>query len=299
MEIMKDRLAAGFQIVACCALAALVLAGCERAVESERSVTESSSAVTTEVVEPSEVNPYLEHSSGYILRDYPEDVVPLYESVIIDEWQYATSGEAVWWGRPGGGLRNWYSVIFRTEATPEDVETYYRNLVDSVSEDTELGPCPLYESGGKCRIAGTVGKYRVQVGIGSGLLKPNADGSTSVYVEVDLPESELTIENPYFAGFPRGMVKVDPAYPLIAGGYSLNASAETVATYGGPKESYMQRYGSLSDADALRSYFREMYSDREGFSEESGMVRWKDNGYDIQVLPGWDGKFNVLVVEGT
>jgi hypothetical protein len=268
-------------------LACLLLAGCAAGTGGE------TTGQTPDGTEPgtgdSSATPAEEPAQEWqvsLLDGYPEDVVPLYESDLLDTALYSVRNDPQWFA-VDGGLRNFHHIVYQTDAQMADVLAYYRGLMDTVDEDFTFGD----------QIEGVIGKYKVFVNT------TDQSSYKAVYVTVDLPKAEVTETNPFYADYPEGLVETPACFTFFEEIYYRTLYRQT-------DMSYARHFDVLDldddekadlDAEGIYTFYEERYGEKDGFAidREARTVSWSDgkyavtlalmSGYDRGVLwIGWD-----------
>ncbi len=250
-------------------LALTVAAGCSPA-EDPGSTSEApageSSAEAPEA--PAEWTPQL-------LEGFPEDVVPLYKSDLIDTVFYSVRNDPQW-AAVEGGLRNIHPVVYQTAVAPAEVLDHYLGLMDST---TDADP-----SDGA--IEGTIGKYTVWV-------NTTEQGSyNAVYMSVDLPKAEVTETNPFYAEYPADLVETPGEFVFFEDKYYEYL-------YRGTDMAYWRQFdiadlggepGPDLSLEDVYAYYQERYGDKPEFAIDtaSRMITWTDGKYHI-VMAFYEG----------
>lgn len=249
-------------LVAVVLVTVLTVAGCSAGGEpgSTQAETSATASPDARAVLPvgNEIDAYYAQFEGYLLDDFPGDVVPLIDSLAIDTCIYSVRNDPQW-VVVEGGLRNFYHVVYYSSATPEDVLDRYANLMEGIDAEKSF----------EGAVAGTMGPYDVFVNTSP------AEKDTVVYLTVDLPRSEVSETNPFFTGYPAGLLELDPGFERFEHKYQVDSVDEG-------RFSYLEFYDMDITEEAFYAYYRERYGDRDDFTTaENGHVSWTDQGYLI------------------
>lgn len=210
-----------------------------------------------------------------LLEGFPEDVVPLYESDLLDTAYYSVRNDPQW-AAVEGGLRNIHHVVYHTEAPPAEVLQYYLGLMDIVSDDDA--------SDGY--IEGVIGDYPVMVNT------TEESSYNAVYLTVDLPRQQVTQDNPFFADYPADLVEVPASFTFFEDKYYEYLYRRTDMAF--------WRQFDVADLDAdgapdmslddIYAYYGERYGDKPEFTVDpaSRQMTWKDGEYNI-VMAFYEG----------
>ncbi|MHB1137078.1 MAG: hypothetical protein ACYCXR_08675 [Coriobacteriia bacterium] len=210
-----------------------------------------------------------------LLEGWPEDVVPLYKSDMLDTALYSVRNDPQW-AAVEGGLRNIHHVVYHTAAPPAEVLEYYLGLMSATSDaDASDG-----------YIEGTIGKYEVDVNT------TEESSYNAVYVTVDLPKAEVTETNPFFADYPADLVETPAEFAFFEDKYYEYLYRSTdmaywrqfdIADLGGEKGPDL----SLED---VYTYYQERYGDKAEFAidRDTRMITWTDGKYHV-VLAFYEG----------
>lgn len=199
---------------------------------------------------------------------WPEDVVPLYESDLVDTAYYSVRNDPQW-AAVEGGLRNINHVVYHTAAEPSAVLDYYRGLMSSVNEEATFDG----------QIEGTIGKYTVFV-------NTTVESSyNAVYVTVDLPKAEVTEVNPFYAEYPAELVETPAEFVFFEDKYYEYLYRRTDMAF--------WRQFDIADRDGtdgpdlsledVYAFYQERYGDKPEFSidRDTRMISWTDGKYQV------------------
>jgi hypothetical protein len=205
-----------------------------------------------------------------LLDGYPEDEVPLYKSNLLDTAYYSVRNDPQW-AAVDGGLRNIHHIVYQTDVDIAEVRDYYRDLMDTVDEERTMGD----------QVEGTIGKYTVFV-------NTSEQGSyNAVYVTVDLPKTEVTETNPFYADYPEGLVETPESFVFFEEMFYRTIYRKTDMSY--------TRHFDIADldgdtrpdleGDARYAYFEERYGTKDEFvaNRDSGTITWRDGEYVVTV----------------
>ncbi len=218
-----------------------------------------------------------------LLDGYPEDVVPLYKSTMLDLVYYSVRNDPQW-AAVEGGLRNTYHVVYHTDADIAEVREYYKGLMDTIDEESTVGDI----------VVGTIGKYDVWINTGE------QESYNIVYMSVDLPRAEVTEVNPFLADYPADLVEVPACFDFFEDMYYR-------VTYEDNDMKYTKHFDVVDldgdgkvdlDTEGCYSYFEERYADKEEFAidRDAHMVTWVDGKYRVTVAFMADYDRGVLVL---
>lgn len=217
------------------------------------------------------------------LEGWPEDVVPLYESDLVDTAYYSVRNDPQW-AAVEGGLRNINHVVYQTAAEPAAVLAYYRGLMSSVNEEATFDG----------QIEGTIGKYTVFV-------NTTVESSyTAVYVTVDLPRAEVTEVNPFYAEYPAELVETPREFVFFEDKYYEYLYRRTdmafwrqfdIVDLGGEK-------GPDLSLDQVYAFYQERYGERQDFTidRDNRVIRWTDGKYQLLLALYEGGNRGVLEI---
>lgn len=218
-----------------------------------------------------------------LLEGYPEDVVPLYKSDLLDTVSYSVRNDPQW-AAVEGGLRNIYHVVYQTAAAPAEVLEHYLGLMESTTD-----PDP---SDGT--IEGTIGKYTVW-------LNTSEQGSyNAVYMSVDLPKAEVTETNPFYTGYPADLVETPGEFVFFEDKYYEYLLHDTDMAF--------WREFDIADRDGkdgpdlsledVYAFYQERYGDKPEFTidRDTRTITWTDGEYQITLVFYEDGGRGVLEI---
>ena len=239
-----------------------VMTGCAGTGETEAERTDPAEPATSangDTPAESATDPYYDNFEAYLLDGYPEDAVPLYESLAVDTSHYSVRNDPQWVVMEGG-LRNYYHVVYYSSASPEEIYAYYRGLMSEVDEVMSVEDI----------LVGTIREYDIWLNT-----SPGALDDTTVYLTVDLPRSGVTETNPFFADYPEGLVEVEPVFTRFEHKFEVNSTDDGRIVY-------LEYFEMPIEEDEYFAFYRERYGDREGFTAGGdGLISWEDEGYSI------------------
>lgn len=194
----------------------------------------------------------------YILSGYPIEIVPLYQMTDISASKFFVNHDPAntddYFGQPV----NYYSVVFKTKATPEQTLAYYRSLMSSQNP----------ESGYYFQVQGQIGKYKVSV------LHDESNPDT-VYLQVYLPSEEYQQANRYYTNYPN-LGLVDETWANYESSYGLlnqkNGQVE-----------YAQYFALPLDSDVLVNAYKtkKQHMPEFSYNEETGIMQWQEESNTV------------------
>jgi hypothetical protein len=203
-----------------------------------------------------------------LLEGWPEDMVPLYESDLLDTAYYSVRNDPQW-AVVEGGLRNIHHVVYQTAAEPAAVLAYYLGLMDTTSDADASDDI----------IEGTIGKYTVAVNT------TEESSYNAVYVTVDLPKAEVTETNPFYTGYPAELVEVPGEFVFFEDKYYEYLYRRTDMAF--------WRQFDIADRDGkngpdfsledVYAYYEQRYGDKADFEidRSNRMITWTDGKYQV------------------
>lgn len=213
--------------------------------------------------EPNQVVKNAEERS-FLLEGYPEDIVPLFKSVKVSSSNFFVNNDPGKFDDYFGTPVNYYNVVFETEASPEEMLSYYRSLMSEVNSD------PLNDE----TVEGKIDKYKVSAS------HYGNDPANYGYLQVYLPPAELAKSNPYFKNYP-GIVEVDQLWVEHESSFGyLNQN-------GGEIE-YWQYFPLTEDQDGRESLikaYQDKYQDETDYTydDKTGLMRFMKDGYSVNM----------------
>lgn len=210
-----------------------------------------------------------------LLDGWPEDVVPLYESDLIDTAYYSVRNDPQW-AAVEGGLRNIHHVVYQTQVPTAEVLEHYLGLMGATTDaDASDG-----------LIEGTIGTYTVWV-------NTTEEGSyNAVYISVDLPKAEVAEVNPFYAEYPTELVEVPGEFVFFEDVYYEYLYRRTDMAYWRQFDIADRdgQNGSDLSLEDVYAYCQERYGDKPEFTidRDSRMMTWKDGTYSI-VMAFYEG----------
>ncbi|PKQ38795.1 MAG: hypothetical protein CVT59_01560 [Actinobacteria bacterium HGW-Actinobacteria-1] len=202
------------------------------------------------------------------LDGWPEDVVPLYKSELLDTAYYSVRNDPQY-AAVEGGLRNIHHVVYHTAAPTSEVLEYYLGLM---TESTDADASDDY-------IEGTIGTYPVQVNT------TEESSYNAVYITVDLPKSEVTDVNPFYAEYPAELVEAPQEFVFFEDKYYEYLYRSTDMAY--------WRQFDIADRDGkdgpdlsledIYAYYRERYGSKTDFAvdQDARTITWMDGKYNV------------------
>lgn len=243
-------------------LLALAIAGCSPA--DEPAAVDDAPAAET----PAETPEVPAEWTVQLLEGWPEDVVPLYKSDLLDTAFYSVRNDPQW-AAVEGGLRNIHHVVYHTAAPPAEVLEHYLGLM---SEKTDADASDGY-------IEGTIGKYPVEINT------TEESSYNAVYVTVDLPKAEVTETNPFYAEYPADLVETPGEFVFFEDKYYEYL-------YRGTDMAFWRQFdiadrdgkdGPDLSLDDVYAFYQERYGDKPEFAVDtaSRMITWTDGKYHV------------------
>lgn len=203
-----------------------------------------------------------------LLDGWPTDEVPLYKSDLIDTAYYSVRNDPQWTAVEGG-LRNIHHVVYHTAAPTAEVLEHYLGLM---SATTDADASDGY-------IEGTIGEYAVEINT------TEESGYNAVYITVDLPRAEVTETNPFYAGYPAGLVETPGEFVFFEDKYYEYL-------YRGTDMAYWRQF-DIADRDGqngpdlsledVYAYHQERYGDKPEFAidRDARQMTWADGEYHV------------------
>jgi len=211
----------------------------------------------------------------HLLEGWPEDIVPLYKSDLIDTAYYSVRNDPQY-AAVEGGLRNIHHVVYQTAAPTAEVLEHYLGLM---SATTDADASDDY-------IEGTIGEYPVQVNT------TEESSYNAVYVTVDLPKAEVTDTNPFYTDYPADVVEVPGEFVFFEDKYYEYLYRRTDMAY--------WRQFDIADRDGqsgpdlsledVYAFCQERYGDKPEFTidRDARQMTWKDGQYNV-VMAFYEG----------
>ena len=249
-------------------LLALAVAGC--AGEEDPGTAAGSGADAAAEEAPAETPEAPAEWTVQLLEGYPEEIVPLYKSDLLDTAFYSVRNDPQW-AAVEGGLRNIHHVVYQTSATPGEVLEHYLGLMSATTDgDASDGS-----------IEGTIGKYTVWVNT------TEESSYNAVYMSVDLPKAEVTETNPFYTDYPVDLVETPAEFVFFEDKYYEYLYRSTDMAY--------WRQFDIADRDGqngpdlsledVYAYYQERYGDKPEFAldTDARMITWTDGKYHIVI----------------
>lgn|GEM_PF-2385415 len=193
-----------------------------------------------------------------LLEGYPEDVLPLYESTAIQScgFTYREDSNYVLG-------KDFYDVIYTSDATLKDISAYYQSLLTYMDEYSE-----------EDFLEGDIGDHHVLISI------YDKDGVREVTLTLGLAEDEYKDENPYFSDLPEDLVEVYGLTRLQEISYVHNL-------YSADEIRYMTIYETDTSEEDFVDFYMTKYGQMKNFNKEQTdyalFYRWVDGEYDCSV----------------
>mgnify|MGYP006890189337 CR=1 FL=1 len=200
----------------------------------------------------------IDEAKRYILSGYPLETIPLYRMTEVSASKFFVNHDPANTDEYFGQPVNYYNVVFKTEATPEQTLTYYRSLMTSQNPDSQY----------YFQAQGQIGKYKVSV------LHDESNPDT-VYLQVYLPSEEYQQVNRYYSNYPN-LGLVDETWANYESSYGLlnqnNGQIE-----------YTQYFALPLDSDVLINAFKAKKQSMPEFSfnEETGIMQWQEESNTV------------------
>jgi hypothetical protein len=207
--------------------------------------------------ESKEAPPAADEETGGVelLSDYPEDILPLYNSNSVKSVGFFVRGE----GNYVFG-KDIYSVEFISNASAEDLIKYYRGLATSIDEEYSNS-----ES-----LTASIGENPF------GVLLYEDENGLNVSLTLGMAPSEYVTINPYFSDYPGDLIEPFGRMTFSEQGYEVRDMNGTETIY---KESYITNV----DKEAFRAFYAAKYANAEELivqEDEYGLTyQWIDRGF--------------------
>lgn len=209
-------------------------------------------------------------NKGELLEGYPEDIMPLYKMVKIDSCAYNVRSD------PNYIIgKDLYSVSYYSEASVEELNSYYRSLMTDIDEE--------YSS--EDFIEGDINTQHTFVS-----LHEEEEDDTYVSISLGAKKEDYSDENPYFSDYPEGLIeKIKPAtiteqnYQVQYSRYNDNVIIQ-----------YFKIYTTELTVDKAVKFYSDKYNGQEGFSltedNNASKLYWKAQGYECEIRISQGGK---------
>lgn len=262
---MRSRLL----VLACLIAGILMIIGCDA--KSAESNNGAGTGQKTEEASTKPPSPY-DNYEGYLLEGYPEDVVPLYESLAIDTCYYSVRNDPQW-RAVEGGLRNFYHVVYLTDKTDKEVLEHYRGLMSDINPDVTSDTT----------IEGMIDGYKVWI-------NTTVDDETTVYMSVDLNQKTATENNPFYTDYPQGIASLEPKFKRFEHKYQVGSNGEGEIRY----EEY---YETPISAKKFDEYCRDTFGAKDSFTAEgNGLYKWIEGDYRVTMAYAADHKRTYVTI---
>ncbi|MDD2370399.1 MAG: hypothetical protein PHQ32_00155 [Firmicutes bacterium] len=198
-----------------------------------------------------------------VLSDYPEDFMPLYKVLRVNNCTYEVKDDLNYvFGK------DIYIVEFESSASKDELADYYKKMLDSVDEENSYD---------EYNFEGLIGEQKVDISISDeGFL--DALG-TSVYVAFGVPKSEYADENKYFIDYPKDLIEM-----AFASSKSINDYREDYYYH---LKRYTISYVTTETPDKVIAHYHDLYSSKDNYKEEKDEYgtdfSWKDGEYNCSV----------------
>jgi hypothetical protein len=199
---------------------------------------------------------------SFKLEAYPEEVVPIYQLSKIESFKYFVNDDPQNYAGFFDANKNYFNVVFETTATQEELLSYYRSLMTSVNDE--------YEN--STSVEGVIGEYKVSA-------SHYGEDTDTAYLQVYLPTSSYSKENPYFKDFPK-IVEVKEDWVLHETSYGL------LNQKGGEIEFTAYYTVDSKQMEALFDEYQQIHAGKEAFiaNPDSGMLQWMEDGYEVSLV---------------
>lgn len=209
----------------------------------------------------------------YLLESYPIEPVPLYQVTEVSSSKLYNNWDKNNISTFDDEEFTYYNVVFYTESEQDEFLNYYKGVFDE--EIFDEYPIPDM-------VKGNIGKYRVTAA--------HYGSDDTAYIQVYLPQDEVTRENIYFDTYPD-LFALNPMFVEEENSYGL------LNQVGGQIE-YTKYFSVIDSGDAdndgnddvdefeaLIGKYQELYKnkDKYEFDTASGLMSWEDDGYLIKV----------------
>lgn len=227
-------------------LLALSFSGCSKKESNAKSLNESESKVEIK-----------------LLKDFPQDFMPLFEAIRVNDCQYEVKENANWvFGK------DMYMVEFESKASKDELVDYYRDLLDSVDEEASYD---------EYSFEGLIGEQRVGIDITEeGFL--DALGTT-VRISFGVPKSEYSNENKYFTEYPKDLI--EQVFINTAVRYKY------LEDYYNSDKIYTVSYQTIEKSEVIIEHFNSKYGSKDEFKsikdQYGTTLSWVDGEYNCSV----------------
>lgn len=206
-----------------------------------------------------------------LLSGYPQDILPLYHpdkllssGFSYREHDYYAVGKEV------------YLITYESTAAQQDLYKYYSGLLTQndatpapSASDADAGDSDASDS-----VSGKIGSSGVEID-----LLDNSDNTTTVYLTLGLPQEKYIGSNPYFAGYPSGLVDQ----------YGVQSKQEDTYQeqyYGSKSIHYITVYTTALTQQQFLDYYKK-YASKQDFkqalSDNGASLAWQDQGFSCEV----------------
>lgn len=208
-----------------------------------------------------------------LLEGYPEDVLPLYQSLRVTGCSFTCRVD------PGYIIgKDFYTVDYTSEASLKEISEYYQSLLTREEEYSE-----------EDFLQGDIGDHHVFISI-----TEDYDGECMhVGLTVGLAENEYVAENPFFADLPDDLVE-------SKGMRRLQETSYIHTNYSVDEVRYLTIYETDLSEEDFMVFYQEKYANMSGFTErrdDYGLTYgWEDQGYDCHVTYS-PGDYTFVTIE--
>lgn len=210
-----------------------------------------------------------------LLSGYPQNVLPLYQpdKLMSCGFSYlATNASSTG--------KEIYVITYESNASVRDLFKYYGSLLT----ENSTTPVPSVsgssddqqdvDSGALDSISGKIGSNAVEINF-----LDNADNTATVYITYGLSSDQYTNSNPYFKGYPAGLVDE----------YGVQTQQETTYQeqyYGSKSIHYIKVYQTDVTQTEFSDYYQK-YAIKQNYkqtsSDNSLSIAWDDQGFTCNV----------------
>lgn len=206
-----------------------------------------------------------------LLSGYPQDVLPLYQP-----YKLLSCGFSTYANDTSTAGKEAYLITYESAASQQDLYKYYGSLL---TENNAPAPSGSESADGDSdateSVSGKIGSAPVEISF-----LDNAGNTVTVYLTLGLSRDTYTGTNPYFSGYPSGLVDE----------YGVQAKQEDTYQeqyYGSKTVHYITVYTTgLTQQEFLEHYKK--YASKQDYkqtaSDNNAGVSWQDQGFSCSVL---------------
>ncbi len=201
---------------------------------------------------------------GELLSSYPEDILPLYKAVSIEDVSFTYRDD------PNYVIGKDYNYVYYISSGDiDEISDYYISLMTFIEGKDESWFDKYYPTG-------EINGQHVNIGIND---LDDENGYISVSVSIGVKEEDYVDKNPYFINYPDVLDDLYRKTKLQDITYKIS--------YIYSKETYLVIFQTDMDENEFLEYYKNKYENKTGFSikdtDLGKYLMWNENNFDVSI----------------